>query len=289
MKKQSSDPITSDEHTCKSCGHVFTGLYCNLCGEKVIEPKDRSFKNFLGGFLTALTLADNKFLKTLWLTIKNPGFLSKEYANGRRVPYIRPLQMFFVLNLIYFLVPVLQLFNSSLRTQMYFLFHSPLVRSLVNERMLTEGISLNGFSLIYNGKTTVLAKLLMVVFVWLASLPLSLIFRKKNRYFTDHVALSVELACYNIFINAIVLSGILLVLSKIFRWSGTTLGDYLNDTTLTIIFITTNLYFIYRAAQTFYGQKGKILFIKCALGIVGLFLALEAYRLILFFLTFYTI
>lgn len=277
------------EHTCKNCGHVFTGLYCNLCGEKVIEAKDRSFKNFLGNILTAITLADNRFLKTLWLTIKNPGFLSKEYANGRRVKYVRPLQMFFVLNLVYFLFPVLQLFNSTLRTQMYFLFHSPMVRSMVNQRIQDESLSLTGFMMIYNQKTTILAKLLIVVFVWLASLPLSLIFRKKNRYFTDHVALAVELACFNIFINAIALSGILLVLSKIFRWSGTTLGDYLNDTTLTIIFISTNLYFIYRAAKTFYGQTGKMLVVKSALGILGLFLALEVYRLLVFFVTFYSV
>lgn len=277
------------EHTCKSCGNVFTGMYCNLCGEKVILPSDRSFKNFIGNFLTAITLADNRFLKTLWLTIKNPGFLSKEYAIGRRVNYIRPLQMFFVLNLIYFLIPVLQLFSSSLTTQMYYLFHSPMVRGMVNQRVMDEHISLSGFELIYNQKTTVLAKLLIVVFVWLASLPLSLIFRKKNRYFTDHVALSVELACFNIFVNALVLSVILLVLSKIFKWSGTTLGSYLDDTTLTVIFISTNLYFIYRAAKTFYGQTGKSLILKSVLGIVGVFLALEAYRLLLFFVTFYSI
>lgn len=143
--------------------------------------------------------------------------------------------------------------------------------------------------MIYNEKTTILAKLLIVVFVWIASLPLSIIFRKKNRYFTDHVALSVELACFNIFVNAILLSGILIVLSKIFMWSGTTFGDYLNDTTLTIIFISTNLYFIYRSARTFYDQKGKSLIIKSVLGIIGLFLALEAYKLLLFFVTFYTI
>jgi hypothetical protein len=135
----------------------------------------------------------------------------------------------------------------------------------------------------------VLAKLLIVVFVWLASLPLSLIFRKKNRYFTDHVALSVEMACFNIFVNAILLSGILLVLSKIFKWSGTSLGDYLNDTTLTFLFISTNLYFTYRAARTFYGQTGKTLILKSVLGIFGLFLALEAYKFLLFFVTFYSI
>lgn len=282
-------PVEYSEHTCKTCGHVFLGVYCNHCGEKVIEPKDRSFKHFLGVSLSAVTLADNRFLKTLWLTLKNPGFLSKEYANGRRVNYIRPLQMFFVLNLVYFLFPTLQLFNSKLKTQMYYLFHSPIARALVNQRITDEHISLSGFEVIYNQQTTVLAKLLIVVFVWIASVPLSLIFRKKNRYFTDHVALSIELACFNIFVNAIALTAILFTLSKIFRWSGTSLGDYLNDDTLTIIFISTNLYFIYRAAKTFYGQTGKSLILKSVLGIVGLFLALEVYKLLLFFVTLYSI
>lgn len=283
------EAITHTQHTCKSCGHVFTGLYCNICGEKVIEPKDRSMRTFMGNILIAITFADNRFIKTLWYTISNPGFVSKEYADGRRVHYLRPLQLFFILNLVYFLVPVLQLFNSSLRTQMYFLFHSNMVRDLVIKHVVEEGLSINGYSLMYDSKSTAMAKLLMIVFVLLASLPLSLIFRKKNRYFTDHVALSVELACYNIFINAIFLSGLLWVLSRIFHWSGSGLGDYLNDTTFTIIFITTNMYFIYRASRTFYQQRGKRLIVKSALAIVGLFLALEAYRLMLFFVTFWSV
>jgi hypothetical protein len=286
----SSEPThVPEQHTCKSCGHQFEGIYCNLCGEKVITPADRKFKTFLSNILIAITFADNRFLKTLWLTIKNPGFLSKEYAEGRRVNYIRPLQMFFILNLIYFLFPVLQLFNSSLRTQINYLFHSELVREIVIRRLTVENLSYGGFELLYDAKTVGLAKMLIIVFVILAAIPLSLIFRKKNRYFTDHVALSVELACYNMFMNAIFLSGILWTLSRLFKWSGSSLGDYMNDTTFTVIFVTTNMYFIYRAARTFYRQKGKRLILKSALGIVGLFLALEAYRLLLFFVTFWAI
>lgn len=276
-------------HTCKSCGHQFEGIYCNLCGEKVITPADRKFRTFLSTVLIAITFADNRFVKTLWLTIKKPGFLSKEYADGRRVNYVRPLQMFFILNLIYFLFPVLQLFNSSLRTQINYLFHSNLVREIVIQRLAHEGLSYGGFELMYDAKTVGLAKMLIIIFVVLAAIPLSLIFRKKNRYFTDHVALSVELACYNIFTNAIFLSGVLWTLSKLFKWSESNLGDYMNDTTFTLIFVSTNMYFIYRAARTFYQQKGKRLIFKSALGIVGLFLALEAYRLMLFFVTFWAI
>jgi hypothetical protein len=280
---------TLTQHTCKSCGNTFTGLYCNQCGEKLIEPKDRSMRTFLSNILLFVSFADSRFLKTLWLTIKNPGFLSKEYADGRRIKYLRPLQLFFILNLIYFLFPVLQLFNSSLRTQMYYLFHSSMVREMVVKHVVSEGISLDGYSLMYDAKTTGLAKLLMVGFVLLASLPMSLIFMKKNRYYTDHVVLSVELACFNMFVNAIFLSVLLLVLSKIFHWSGSGLGGYLNDTTLTVIFISTNLYFIYRAARTFYQQKGNRLIAKSLLAIIGLFIALEAYKLLLFFVTFYAV
>jgi hypothetical protein len=277
-------------HTCKSCGNQFTGLYCNLCGEKIIEPKDRSMRAFLSNILIAITFADNRFVKTLWLIIKNPGFLSKEYADGRRVNYLRPLQLFFILNLIYFLFPVLQLFNSSLRTQMYFLFHSSWVRTLVIDKVTRAGMSLEGYELMYNTKSTSLAKLLVVLYVLLASIPLSLIYlMKRNRYFTDHVTLSVELACFNIFINAILLSALLWMVSWLFRFGNLPWQGYLNENMLTGIFITTNLYFVYRASATFYGQQGKRLWVKSLLVILGLFLALEAYRLLLFLVTFWLV
>jgi len=273
------------EHTCKSCGNVFRGLYCNVCGEKVIEAKDRKFRTFLGSVLIATTIVDNKFLKSLWLTISNPGFLSREYVDGRRVHYMRPLQMFFILNLIYFLFPVLQMFSSSLYSQLNVLPHRKIAREVISTKLTENQMSMQGFELVYNDKTTSLAKLLVVLFIVLASLPLSLIFKKKNRYFTDHVALSVELTSFNLAVNTILLTILLWTISKVLRWSHLTWGTYLNDTSLTIIFVLTNVYFLFRAARNFYSQKGKRQIVKVALGIIGLFLALEAYRFILFFIT----
>lgn len=277
-----------NQHICKSCGNSFQGWYCNVCGEKVIEAKDRKFGPVMGKVLIATTITDNKFIQALRLTIGNPGFLSREYVEGRRVNYMKPLQMFFILNLIYFLFPILQLFNSSLYTQMNVLPHARIARQVVASKVAADGMSLRGFELMYNDKTTSLAKLLIVVFVVLGSLPLSLIFAKRNRYFTDHVALSIELTSFNIAVNAIGLTLLFWLISKVLHWSHTG-GTYLNDITLTIIFILTNLYFIFRAARTFYNQKGKRLVLKAVAGILGLFLALEAYRFLLFFITVWTV
>jgi hypothetical protein len=281
--------ISTQQHVCKSCGHVFTGIYCNQCGEKVLEVSDRKFKTFLGNILIALTFADNKFVRTLWLTIRNPGFLSKEYIEGIRVKYLRPLQLFFILNLVYFLFPVLQLFNSSLFTQMYLLPHRNIVRTMVLAALEKNNMSLQAYTLLYDAKSQSLAKLLIVVFILLASIPLSVIFRKRKIYFTDHAALSVELASFNLAINALLLSLVFWLLNSLFRWGESDWKEYLNDNSISVVFIITNLYFLWCAARTFYGQKGKKLILKVIFSLAGLYVSLELYRLILFLITYWSI
>lgn len=287
MTDRDSSPTEKHLHICKSCGNTFEGIYCNLCGEKILEIKDRSFQTFLQNILLALTFADNKFLKSLGLIIRRPGFLSKEYVEGKRVNYLKPIQLFFLLNLIYFLFPLLQLFNTSLNTQMYLRMHSPLVRKMVQHKLELEGYNYQGYSLMYNEKSTGLAKLLILVFVLLASLPFTIIYRRKSRYFTDHVTLSVELATFNLAMNALFLSLILIILNKVLHWTHAGWENYLNDLTLTIIFILTNLYFLFSAGRTFYNQRGFKLIMKVFLGLLGLFIALEMYRLLLFLITYY--
>jgi hypothetical protein len=284
-----AEASTQQIHICKSCGNEFLGLYCNQCGEKILEPRDRSFKTFLTNIQVALTFADNKFLKSLKLIIANPGFLSKEYVEGRRVNYIKPLQMFFVLNLIYFLFPLVQLFNTSLNTQMYLRSHSRIVRQMVTQRLADEHLTYQAFNLIYNEKSTSLAKLLIIVFVLFASLPFNLIYRKKNRYFTDHLTLSVELVAFNLAMNAILLSLFLITVNKLIHWTHAGWEKYLDDTTLTVIFVLTNVYFLFLAGRKFYNQRGLMLIIKVVLGMVGLFVALELYRMLLFLVTFYAL
>lgn len=280
---------TEPLHICKSCGNSFTGSFCNQCGEKVLEPKDRTFKTFIGNFLLALTITDNKFVKSLWMIIRRPGMLSKEYADGRRVNYIRPLQLFFLLNLVYFLFPLLQLFNTSLYTQMHLQPHRKLVQHMVYSEIGRDTLALRGYELMYNDKSTSLAKLLIIVFVLLAGIPMAVIYRKRNRYFTDHMALAVEFTSFNLAVNAISLSVLLIAANKIFRLSHSGWEKYLDDTTLTVIFVATNLYFLMRAGITFYNQKGFKLVLKVILGMFGLFAALEVYRLILFLVTFWAL
>jgi hypothetical protein len=197
--------------------------------------------------------------------------------------------VFFVLNLIYFLFPLVQLFNTSLRTQMYLRTHSALVRTMVHSKVGNDALRLEGYTLMYNQKSTSLAKLLIIVFVILASVPMMLIYRKRNRFFGDHLTLSVELTSFNIALNAIFLSLVLMLTSKILHMTHTGWEKYLDDSTLTVIFVLTNSYFLFRAGRIFYNQKNWILILKVPFGLLGLFLSLELYRLTLFLITYWTL
>ncbi len=267
-----------DTHTCMSCGNTFTGLYCNKCGEKIIEPADRSLKSFLSSVLIALTFADSKFFRSIRLVVFNPGFLSLEVAEGRRVRYLRPMPLFFLLNLIYFIFPIIQLFNATLRTQLNS-FHGRFAESRVVAKMMELGVhDITSFALIYDQKTTSLAKMMVIVFAIVFSLPLNLIYRTRNRYFTDHVGLSVELVCFNLFVNALLLSLIAAIV-----------GAYISEMVLTAILVTTNLYFIVRSGITFYEDKGAKLILRSLLMLLMLKVALEVYRAILFYVTIWSL
>ena len=274
-----STPLENIQHICKSCNNQFTGTYCNLCGEKVIQPSDRSFRKFLSNIMVAVTFADSKFFKSLWLIIVKPGFLSREFAEGRTIKYLRPLSLFFVLNLIYFLFPVIQLFSASLKTQLSTTYGT-FAEGLVATRVVDLNVSLQSFEVLYNQKSNGLAKLLVIVFAVIASLPLNLFYRKRNRFFTDHVGLMVELACFNLFVNA-------LMLTLAAKFLG--LGKYLDDNWLMISFIITNTYFLLRASHAFYQERGLKLILKSLVMITMLKVALEAYRFILFVITLWTV
>ncbi len=147
--------------------------------------------------------------------------------------------------------------------------------------MIELGVQdVNSFSIIYDQKTTRFAKMLVIVFAVLASLPLNLMYRSRQRYFTDHAGLSVELVCFNLLVNA-------LFLTLIVNLFG--LGIYLDEFVLTGVFILTNLYFLLRSGAIFYEERGVRLVTKSVFMLVVLKVTLEGYRAILFYITIWSL
>lgn len=94
--------VTSFEGVhCANCHASLQGEYCHHCGQSVhsvLRPVHGLFEEFFETFLHI----DGRILHTLPPLFLKPGFLTLEYFSGRRVRYIAPFRLMFVLCLLSF-------------------------------------------------------------------------------------------------------------------------------------------------------------------------------------------
>jgi hypothetical protein len=91
------------EKNCLNCGTTVMGKYCHECGQENIEPKE-SIGHLVSHFFSDITHFDGKFFTSMKDLVLKPGFLSKEYTQGRRVSYLHPIRMYLFTSFIFFLV-----------------------------------------------------------------------------------------------------------------------------------------------------------------------------------------
>ena len=291
LAKETTAPgaAATGQVTCKCCGHAFAGKYCNQCGEKVIEPRDLSVRHYFEDIFNAVTSMDTKVWRTVRLVAQVPGGLSRAYMEGRRSPYLKPLSIFFLSNLIYFLLPLFETFNSRLETQLNGRPHSRIATRMVEAYLRDKKMSMKVFQERYEAKSTENAKLLLIVLVFLIAVPLGVINRGKHPYVAGHITLSFEIMTFNLLFNAIVLGVVVYGIFYAGKWLETEwVGTLLNALVNPFVFVT-NGYFLYRAERTFYGCTPPESLWRTVLIVPSMFAALGAYRTILFFATFYSL
>ncbi len=100
-----TQPVDSHSPGCTNCGTDLqpTFVFCPACGQST-EPKVESFGAVAKDFLEDYFSFDSKVFRSLLPLIVNPGFLTNEYIQGRRVRYIPPLRMYVTISLLAFLM-----------------------------------------------------------------------------------------------------------------------------------------------------------------------------------------
>jgi hypothetical protein len=90
---------TAAHHSCASCGaSLGEGRYCPQCGEAVVHQGDLSFGHLTHDFVHEFTHLDGKIWRTLKALLLTPGKLTKEYWEGRRGLWVRPLRLYLVIS-----------------------------------------------------------------------------------------------------------------------------------------------------------------------------------------------
>ena len=90
--------------TCKNCGEHLKGKFCHHCGEKIVEKTDFSLKTMFGQILDGIFNIDSKVFRTFKYVLFKPGRLTRKYVEGIRQPLMKPIQLFLVSNVVFFLL-----------------------------------------------------------------------------------------------------------------------------------------------------------------------------------------
>jgi hypothetical protein len=82
------------ETDCLNCGAAVENKFCSNCGQENIEVRENFF-HLTFHFVSDYFHFDSKFFRSLIPLFVKPGFLTKQYWEGKRVNYIHPLRLYF--------------------------------------------------------------------------------------------------------------------------------------------------------------------------------------------------
>src|SRR5688572_9643119 len=94
------------EEGCPSCGGSIVLEYCDVCGERRPSRRAYTLAEFVHETFEVFTNVERSLLRTIWVLIRRPGELTAAYMRGERVRYLRPLQLFLLVTILFFFVAV---------------------------------------------------------------------------------------------------------------------------------------------------------------------------------------
>lgn len=193
-------------HTCQSCGHVYSGKFCNNCGERTFDEHSKSVVHLGEEAFHFLTHFEGSFFRTLKAVFTAPGKLSADYCNGIRKKYFKPVPFFLLIVVLYLLFPRYTGLNMPLRvyvdkTYDYHVYALPTARQKLVKYKGDEVKLMQA----YDAKSAKIAKPMLFIMIPSVGLLLWGMFFKRRTYYFDHLIYATEFNALFIAINFLLL------------------------------------------------------------------------------------
>jgi hypothetical protein len=153
---------------CPSCGGQSDQLFCPQCGERHWKAHDLSLRHLLEESAEHLFHFDSRLLRSVRSLVAKPGVITRDYLAGRRRPYVSPINIFFIANLLYLLMQTvsgLKLFAIPLSYHMDSSLYSGLATRLVQHHLSSAGLTLVQYTGIFEHAQALNSKSLVLLMV----------------------------------------------------------------------------------------------------------------------------
>ena len=279
-------PVTQ---ICKNCNHSFTGKYCNRCGEKVYDEKDKSVVHLFEEGLHFITHFEGTFFNTIKKIFTRPGQLSVDYCNGKRKTYFKPLSLFLLLVVLYLLFPVFEGLNMKVYYHTHHLFYGKYASQRVSALLAEKQITPAELETLFHQKSEKVSKFLLLILLPITALYFWLITFRKRRYFFDQMVFSAEINSMYLLWGFLLLPLVFFVAEKVSRLVS---GHYfqVEDSWLGIITYVVLCTYAGAGARRFFKiKKWQSVGFAVLFWIVHIIIVQYIYKFILFFIVIHQI
>ena len=92
------------QQVCANCGHYFgqDENFCPTCGQENHSP-NQPIKHYIFELIDAFLHLDSKFFHTIWVILRYPGLITKEYNENKRARYMPPIRLYVFVSLVFFI------------------------------------------------------------------------------------------------------------------------------------------------------------------------------------------
>lgn len=281
----------NESSECANCGATLTGRFCAHCGEARLTARDLHVSHLVESVISTVTNADGKLFLTLQRLVASPGLLTLEYIEGRRSRYIKPVPLFFIANLVFFLLhPFIpgDTLTTTLANHAHLQPYSPWVSGIVDHYLADRHETFEELARRFDPLAKNEAKSLIILMVPMFALVVGLLQWGRRRYSLEHLVFSLHFMAWWLLLAILVLSIVTIAMTH--ASSGWPLVDRVLELLASLTILIAQALYLYFAFKRAYGETRMAAAIKAVLASVAmLFAIIPVYRLALFFATWLTI
>ena len=273
--------------TCPTCNALVASPFCPTCGESPLHARELTLRGLFGHIFEAFTNIDSRLVRSFRYLVSRPGVLTVAYLEGRRKPYLGPVRLFLITNVLFFAVESLtggMIFTAPLASHLHAQPWDVLAQHLVAHRLEALNTTLALYAPGFDQALALNARSLIILMALCFAFALALVFLRGRRPQIAHAVFSLHFFAF-LLLPLCVATAVPRIDSLI---GGAGLTSQSLDYVVIGILLATSAVYLYLATGAVYGARGMMRVLKTAALTAAVFFILLCYRFVLLLITLYT-
>lgn len=273
--------------SCPTCNCVVSTPFCPTCGERPLRARELTLRGLFDQLFQAFTNIDSRLIRSFRYLVSRPGFLTIAYLQGRRKPYIGPVPLFLIANVLFFATESLtggKIFTTPLDSHLHTQPWSDFAPQLVAHRLQAMQTTLDLYAPVFNQAVALKARSLIIFMALSFAFVPAIVFHRSRRPLVAHAVFALHLYAFLLLLFCVATA-----IPPVDVWfGGAGFASESLDHVIAIALVTASALYLYFATGTVYGARGVVRVLKTAALTAGVVIIVLGYRFVLLLITLYS-